>query len=497
MSWSRPAAGFAFVLTLVAPFGSLDAQAATAPAARSANEWLAFAIKAVGADRLDGRVLASEATISTSWNYQSDRPWYPPYLTDYQRRFVWYDPSTGAEAYATAAVPSATSGPLIISGPTATFVHRDTTVIPAPPAHAAIERQRQLNPWAVLHDWLAAGDARVTGLVTYREYPRVVLARRGEHGDEHLLLDPKTGFPESYQRTEPHYLWGQVEVDYVYSTWQQAGPSYYPLQADRLVNGAEEMTRANVLSGRSSPAVPVARDSAPDLRIPESAPRMTALVEAFLQPTRPDTIRVSSQAFLLKNRGYTGMVTLERDSVFLFEATQGEERARQDSLWVGRLFPGRHPVLVVLTDLAWPHVAGVRFWVASGATIISHSTSRTMLTRVLDRRWTLVPDLYERRRSSSPFKFRPVRDSLVLGGGTVALYSIDGIGSEGALMGWLREPRFLWGSDYIQDPTAPALYTTEVWRAARRAGLAPLTAAAQHFPLTPWSKIEALAGANP
>ncbi|HEU5220338.1 MAG TPA: hypothetical protein VFU23_16880, partial [Gemmatimonadales bacterium] len=138
-----------------------------------------------------------------------------------------------------------------------------------------------------------------------------------------------------------------------------------------------------------------------------------------------------------------------------------------------------------------------RFWIAAGATIVSHSTSRTMLQRVVDRRWTLAPDRLEGRRAASPFRFRPVRDSLVLAGGAVTLYPIDGIASEGALMGWLREPRFLWASDFIQDPSHPTLYTTEVWQAARRSGLAPLTAAAQHFPPTPWKQIEALAAGQP
>jgi hypothetical protein len=47
-------------------------------------------------------------------------------------------------------------------------------------------------------------------------------------------IDPKTGFPVMYSRIEPQYLWGQVRVEYVYTTWQQAGPGYYPLQSYRV-----------------------------------------------------------------------------------------------------------------------------------------------------------------------------------------------------------------------------------------------------------------------
>jgi hypothetical protein len=175
------------------------------------------------------------------------------------------------------------------------------------------------------------------------------------------------------------------------------------------------------------------------------------------------------------------------------DATQGEERARQDSVWIGKLFPGHHAVAVVVTDLAWPHIAGVRFWVASGATIISHRTSKPLLEQVVNRRWTLAPDRLERVRASRHFALRMVDDSMSLAGGKIALYAINGIGSEGAVMAFLRDPAVLWASDYFQNPTQPALYTSEVVRAVERAGITPKQAVAQHVAPTPWEKVKALA----
>ena len=137
------------------------------------------------------------------------------------------------------------------------------------------------------------------------------------------------------------------------------------------------------------------------------------------------------------------------------------------------MFPGRHPVALVVTDLAWPHVAGVPFWVASGATIISRDMSRTFLESVIARRWHM--------------KFRPVRESLVRPG--IGLYAIDGVGSEGALMVYLPNDRALWASDYVQTLEAPALYTTEVYAAACRFALAPTRVVAEHQPVADWSTL--------
>ena len=494
MARHQHAAALISLVALCAMAGPSSAQTCSPTSdGPSGTEWIGRAIAAVGADRLNGAILESEATVAESWNFQSDRPWYPPYLSLYTRRKYWYDPASGVEGFGSEPAPANGPKTIVLAGPSATFVRRDTLATPAQAQHGSTQKARPLNPWSVLYDWRAAGDARVVARCVYREYPRIALARGGAGAEERLLIDPKTGFPVMYSRIEPHYLWGQVRAEYVYTTWQQAGAGYYPLQSYRLVDGVEEGTRALVISGPSGPALPVARDSAPDLRLPDPALRMAEMIEPFLAPTKPDTIRVAANVFLLKNRGYAEMVTLERDTVFMMEATQGDERARQDSVWIGRLFPGRHPVAVIVTDVAWPHVAGVRYWVASGATIISHQSSKLMLERVVNRRWTLAPDRLEAHRAGNPLKFRPVTDSLRLAGGRVALYAIDGIGSEGALMAWLPASATLWGSDYLQDASQPTLYTTEVVRAARRAGIAPKQTAAQHLPLTPWTTLEALA----
>jgi len=237
----------------------------------------------------------------------------------------------------------------------------------------------------------------------------------------------------------------------------------------------------------------VAPDSTPPLVLPDTTVAMPPSVPGFLLPTPPDSVRVSAATRLLVNRGYTEAVMLAGDTLYLLDATQGEARARADSALIARLFPGPHPLVLVVTDLAWPHVAGLRYWVARGATLVSHRASRPFLERILQRHWTRAPDLYERRRKEARFVFKPVSDSLSLAGGRLRLYAIDGIGSEVALLAYVEGDRFLWSSDYIQTVQQPSTYLIEVWRAARRAGIEPQRTAAQHLPLTAWGVVDSLA----
>lgn len=453
-----------------------------------AHTLLSRAVERTGLDSTRG-VLDVHGYDVTDHAYESDRT-YPPYLVDVTSIDQWFDPATGAERTASrTTIGGYEFASTSLGDARASFVVRDTTLVPSPQLHAGRYQARPLDVWAVLTDWLAARDVRVEGQCTYRDYPRIVLTRRGARGPERLFLDAKSGYPVKLDRVEPHYLWGQVHVEYVWSTWDRVGAVHLPGASFRMEDGRTMVER--VFGARRF----VPRDSAPPLALPAHDTAMTLATAGFMAPVRPDTARVSGKVVVLRNQGFGEVVALDRDTVFVFDATQGEERVRQDSAWIATLFPGHHPIVLVVTDLAWPHVAGVRAWVARGATVVGHRAARSFLEDVVNHRWTLAPDLLERTRARVRFRFRPVDDSVSLAGGDIVVFPIDGVASEVALAAFVRPARFLWASDYVQDVEAPTQYVDEVAAAVRRVGLSPSTVAAEHVPLSPWSRVAALAEA--
>lgn len=445
------------------------------------------ALEKAGALWSAGSALHYQAADVERHDYESDRQ-YAPYLAYVYQRDVWVNPAAGTERIETR-VTGPGSGPMsfptTIAGERATFVTRDTLVAPAAPLQGQTDALRPLNPWLVLRDWRLSSDVRVAGRCRWRDYWRTTLERTGPEGKERLFLETGSLLPVGYERTERHYLWGEMDVEYVYSTWIRTAGVRLPAGSARLEDGEVRLSR----TWGDVAMAPL--DSAPRLALPDTTRDMRGTVAGFLAPTPPDTVRVGEDAYLLVNRGYTNAVVLAADTVWVLDAQQGEERARQDSLWIGRLFPGRHPVAVVVTDVAWPHVAGVRYWVANGATIVTHPLSRPFLERVIARRWTRHPDLLERRRQRAKPAFRLVSGSAALAGGRVAVHAIDGVASEGALMVWLPRARFLWAGDYVQTVASPSEYAAEVVEAARRAKLAPERVAAQHLRPTDWQAVVA------
>src|SRR6185437_15782438 len=243
--------------------------------------------------------------------FESDRM-YPPYIAEVATLDEWLDPASGVQRTASQTTIGGYEFGLSTMGDArGSYVVRDTGLVPSEAVHGALYETRPLDVWAVLTDWLAASDVRATKQCTYRDYPRLVLERRGARGPEQLYLDPKSGYPVKLDRMEPHYLWGQVHVEYVWSTWEREGAVHVPGAAFRMEDGETEIAR--VFGVRRM----VPRDSAPSLTVPARDAAMTPGIPAFLAPNRPDTARVSDKIFVLRNGGYGEVVALDRDTVFV------------------------------------------------------------------------------------------------------------------------------------------------------------------------------------
>jgi hypothetical protein len=433
------------------------------------------AIAVVGLSSMDDRLRASSVTEVTSLDYQSDRP-SPPYLWASREQRLVVAPSQGRVRLELTPVAG---GPALINDGSQQVIVSPRGAQQVPLRSTNLTDERALDPWLVLMDWRRATDVRVDGRCVWRDRERLVLLRGDGVGAERLLLDPQHGYPIALERREPHYLWGDVHVSYSWAIWAPVAGSdaVSPMYAFRLVDGEVNLQRRHSAS-RALPS-----DSATLVTLPSTA---SPLLDA---PLEPDTVRVSSNTFLLRTASYTNVVTRQRDTVFVLDAPVDADRARRDSAWIGRLFPGRFPIRVIVTDIAWPHIAGLRYWAAQGASIVTRESHRPFIDRVLQRRWTLAPDLWEARRVRRP-AVRTVADGLDLAGGAVRVLPIDGVGSEGALMVFLPAEGFLWAGDYVQ-PGGPdsfsRVYAREVTAAVERAGLSPTRVAAMHFPLAAWN----------
>lgn len=473
---AAPSLAVAQLLPVASPERCADLRSAA-----SAADWLARASRAVLPADVAGKVLRYRASYDIPYWEQSDRPYEPfvPNVTTWAR---WYNPTTKLEARHPVERPIRPNEyPSLLVSPTAVFAGRDSMARPVPQAMFGTAQIRRENPWMVVADWAAdSANVRVVARCRYRDADRIVLQRR----DERLYLSESDAMPIKLQRVEPHYLWGQVTAEYLWMNWwglRNTEGGRFPLSMFRVFDGAV-YERIGVSPGM---AMMIPTDSAPRLDVPAVPPMAETIPPA---PQTPDTVRIAERVYQLVTPMYTETVTLQRDTIFLLDATTSEARSRADSALIAALFPGRHPMVVVVTDLAWPHISGVRFWAARGATIVSHALSQDMLRRVVDRRWTLEPDALEKARAQSRFRFRPVTDSLRLAGGDVVVHALRGTTTEGAVGVWLPASRFFWAGDYVQNsPDSP--YARDIVATIRSLALSPIKVGAQHIKPMDWAEL--------
>lgn len=409
---------------------------------------------------------------------QSDRT-YAPFFATATNAEVWYSPQYNTQRMEQNTLrPGMGPGknPVVMyNGVGKNYFVRDTVYRPF---HFEYDK---LNVWMVLLDWLADPEVKQVKNERYRDFDRLVLVRKAAVGEERLFIDPKTYFPIKLDYYELHSLWGQRHIEVVYSNWMLTDDSFYPNSAFRLEDG-EPMFYRTV--GRSELADSLSLFNKIG-RLPATGPKHVSL--EWYRSEQPTLIKVSENTYLSKNRMYTETFTRIGDTIYLLDATLNEERAKQDEQLIKKTFPGINKFVLVVTDLAWPHIGGLRYWVSKGATVISHSASKPFIESVVNRKWIFEPD--ELQKHPAKLKFVAADQLISIANKQLQIFPINGIGSEGALVCYLPADQLLWASDYIQTVSSASAYAAEVIHAVNREKLKPLKMVAQHVGLTDWQQV--------
>jgi hypothetical protein len=149
---------------------------------------------------------------------------------------------------------------------------------------------------------------------------------------------------------------------------------------------------------------------------------------------------------------------------------------------------------VVTTSDSWPHIGGLREYVARGIPVYALDLNRPILERLTAAPHTLEPDALARQPQQP--HWHVVSGKTVVGDGAnrIELYPVGGESSERMMMAYLPEQRLLYGSDLVQGAQADGSffmpqYLSELMDAVGRNQLEPATVFAMHTGATAWGKV--------
>lgn len=496
----------AFVLAGSLVLAVSSASPAARPQSPAASDRLSAAVVAMGGEaRLASLKSLTLESIGHGWALeQSERP-DGPWLTIYRQRTETRDYALGRRRVENQqrfwsspnwSRPAVT----VSSGGVAARQFGDRWA-----AASAIELQDAadslaLSPERVLLSARAAADLRTAPDEVHQGVNQHVLAFTFGGRRCRLFLNAWTHLPTMLEvvRDDQFGIWGDVTERRWFGYWTlEAGALMYPRQTSVEWNGR---THTDDTVQTITVDVPVADASfaiPDDVRAAFEAARSAPAGMASLKLDASRAVPIADWLVQMPG-GFNVAFVRQPDGIVVIEATTTSGYSQMVVAAAEARFPGVPIKAVVTTSDAWPHIGGVREYVARGTPIVALDLNVPILERMIGAPHTFSPDALSRAPRKATL--RPVSRRTTLGSGPtrMELIPVRGESGERMMLIWFPEIHTLYSSDLIQrgrpgstEFFMPAMLM-EVETAARREGLTGITQVfGMHLPPTPWAEVAA------
>jgi hypothetical protein len=315
-----------------------------------------------------------------------------------------------------------------------------------------------------------------------------------------LYLNAWTNLPTMLEitRNETRFArWGDVTDRRWYSFWTlEKGGLMYPRQTSTEWNGfpySDETVQVLKVDEPLDESLMTIPDDARAAYL--ANPNRTPPVPTGLDPSK--AIAISDWLVELPS-GFNVSIARQPDGLVIFEATTSNDHADAVMAFAASKFPGVPIKAVVTTSDAWPHIGGIRRYVAKGIPIYALDLNVSILTRFVNAPHTFEPDVLS-KAPKAPI-FRPVSSKTVIGTGASAieLIPVRGETGERMMLAWFPSLKVLYTSDLIQRMSRPTPdlpffdpeMLAEVQAAAAREKVEGIDKVfGMHLTPTPWSEV--------
>jgi hypothetical protein len=488
---------------------------ATTPA-QEGRRWIDEATQAMGGQRLGAiRAVRFHAMASRNMLEQSIRP-EGPWIVDVQsldltldfaRRRV-LETTTRHGRLAALGEPDVASPPVRRATADGIAAMRvgDGPLAPAPRAQLQDAADwLDFNPLRVLAVADAAPDLHAEpGVVRHGVAQRVVAwTQRGAR--VRLYLDAANHLPTTVAWTAPRPAdifwgaWGDIATELSFENWVLLEDGLrVPTQWSLVRNGLPERTiQLHALDRDVEPGdAPWRFDAALRARFAAAPADIDQI--PFGQAGQAPTA-LPGGSVLVAGRWHVTLVRQD-DGIVVIEAPISAGYSAQAIEAAGRLFPGLPVKAVVSTSDAWPHIAGLREYVARGVPVYLLDLDRAIVENLLAAPHAMRPDSLA--RAPRPALLREVTAPMSLGRGEnrIDLLPLRTTTGERQMLVALPAQHLLYTSDLVQPQGDGQWYSPETRLELRQRlqslGLAPETCFGMHYAPVPCaSLLEGIPGA--
>ncbi len=399
--------------------------------------------------------------------------------------------------------------------------------IPAPPveyvvvdgvaaarADGAFDRYRQsvvqdaddllaLNPLRVLLTARNAPNLRRQADVVRHGMRHYVLAWTRGGSRTRLYVNAATRLPAAVAWTAPHprdvfwNAWGDVDHQFGFENWSLQPnrlrvPTQWTFQRNGLPDSAWEIGALALNAGVEAAAwqIPEA--------LREQATRTPGVIDD-LPLGLPDAPAVVLAPGIVRIPGRWDVTLVrQQDGVVVIEAPIGNGYSARVLDEAHRRFPGVPVKAVVSTSDAWPHIAGLREYVARGVPVHVLDLNRPVVERLLAAPHAARPDALQRQPRAAVLQ--EVSEAATLGSGAnrIVLVPLRTATGERQMLAWLPGVALMYTSDLVQPMGGGGWFAPEMLLELQQrfdsAGFRPAGCFGMHYGVTPWADMqEALA----
>src|SRR5579875_2977529 len=365
----------------------------------------------------------------------------------------------------------------------------------------AAEERMALSPERLMLTALDSADLHVVGDTTLHGVPHHAVSFTLDDAPVTVYLNSYTHLPTAVDYSGPlahsgfwNYL-GDVTMRTYFSFWWLAKNGvHFPLQWNVEENGLADsmfVIRRLQIDGtldEASLTIPAEVRSRYDPN-PGAADLEQRPLGVPGQPAQE-----LAQGIVLIPGAWNTTFIRQPDGIVILEAPISSGYSSKIIAAAKRRFSGLPIKAVITTSDAWPHIAGIREYVAQGIPIYALDLNKSALDRIISSKRTTKPDDLERKPRAPIFHFVSGKTIVGAGANRIELYPLRGETSERQMMVYFPEHRLLYGSDPFQQGQDGSLFypqtVSEVVDAVVREKLKVDRFFMMHIGLTPWTDLE-------
>lgn len=467
---------------------------------KSAAELLHAGLTAMGGeDKVRSlRTLHFQAVTQRNLLEQSERP-EGPYIVAYNQVEEWRDLARGnwnqTESIHVAMQPEYMSMVVVSEGAASRSFNGKALPASGQQLQEADEALA-LSPERVMLTGLASSDLHRLPDLTLQSVPHQEVEFTWQERPARIFLNAETHLPTAVEWASAYpssgfwSIWGDVTTRIYYSFWWLQNGIHYPLQADVVRNGLPDRTvtitkvEFNQLFAAGDFAI------SQDLRTAFAGRAKMTVDDRPLGIPGQEASELAPGIVLFPGAWNTTLVRQD-DGVVVLEAPIASGYSAKVIQEAQRRFPGLKIKAVITTSDSWPHIGGLREYVAHGIPVYVLDRTVPLIERFLRAPRTRYPDALA--KAPRPADLRPVSSKVAVGSGQnrMELYPIHGETSERQMMVYFPEHKLLYGSDPFQKQEDGTFFypqtVYELQSAVEREHLSVERFFMMHVGLTPWA----------